>query len=153
MQEGALMAIVSGLKSRRDLTNFQILMKFKTDVAFRKIRYRARMRNPRTLADAGRVIQMKARSLVKSKAKRPSAPGNPPRSRTGRLRKAILYGVEKARQSVVIGPAFHMVHRVGMAHEHGVKFRGDKFRKRPFMGPALKKVRTKLAKHWRGSVR
>ncbi len=41
----------------------------------------------------------------------------------------------------------------GNAHEFGGKFRREHYPKRPFMGPALEKVKDRLPPMWAGSIR
>ena len=48
---------------------------------------------------------------------KPSQPGTPPHSKTGALKRGILFGVEKRRQSVLIGPGFRFVGESMAAHE------------------------------------
>lgn len=171
----------------------------------------------RSLGRAGAVIRGTAqRSLGKKKG--PSRPGSPPRSPTGRLKKAIFFQVDKATQSVVIGPTRSAVGLIGRTHEfggvegakatrprkeftlevggigpirrtkkttkkgrprfaftrlktgaqvrrareHAAEFSpavsgvGKKRRvypKRPFMGPALERIKARLPSYWRDSVR
>jgi len=57
------------------------------------------------------------RSIKKSTTE--SAPGQPPHTRRGQLKRAILYKVEKNRESAVIGPSIHLISRVGQIHEIG----------------------------------
>ena len=83
----------------------------------------------------------------------PSAPGKPPHTRKGQIKRAIVYAVEKQEERAVIGPQYSVMGPSAMAHEHGGRFRGQKFRPRPFMGPALVKVAPRLPRMWRGSVR
>lgn len=52
----------------------------------------------------GAYVRTVARRKVKT-SERPSAAGTPPHSRTGALKRGILFGVEKRQQSVVIGPS------------------------------------------------
>ena len=56
------------------------------------------------LTRAGAYIRKSARNAV-SRSKHSSAPGKPPHTRRGLLKRSILFGVEKERMTVVIGPA------------------------------------------------
>ena len=94
---------------------------------------------------------MARRSIRKREG--PSAPGEPPHTHTGALRVAILYAVEKLDERVVIGPAFTGVGTSAMAHEFGGRYRKARYPKRPFMGPALEKVKDRLPRMWAGSIR
>ena len=104
------------------------------------------------LGHAGGAIRLAARRSIK-KRKKASPPGEPPHTRRGQLRGAIVYAVEKDEQCVVIGPQYQSVGDVGMAHEFGGRFRGQTYPKRAFMGPALEKVKDRLPKYWADSVR
>ena len=93
--------------------------------------------------------------------KGPSPAGMPPHTHTlthgakhaNRLRKAILYSVDKLTQSAVIGPAAHLAGQSGGMQEHGGRWKGQKFPQRPFMNPALKVVSPQLPRQWAGSVK
>jgi hypothetical protein len=61
--------------------------------------------------------------------------------------------VTPGKQSVVIGPDYVVAADSGMAHEFGGKFRHERYPKRPFMGPALEKVKDRLPSFWAGSVK
>jgi hypothetical protein len=54
---------------------------------------------------------------------------------------------------VVIGPDYQNVGQSGAAHEFGGHFRHENYPRRPFMGPALEKVKDRLPSFWAGSVR
>lgn len=84
-----------------------------------------------------------------------SEPGEPPFTHRPRrrLRKAILYKTDKVTHTAVIGPVKHIVGKAGAAHEHGGVFKKETFPARPFMAPALRKVRPFLGRFWMGIVR
>ncbi|MCA9251265.1 MAG: hypothetical protein KDA54_09025 [Phycisphaerales bacterium] len=117
------------------------------------------------LSKAGAFIRTAARSSIR-KRKGASAPGQPPSSHTGLLKKFIYFGYEPDSDSVVIGPV--KLNKPGAAPsvlEHGGKTLIQKRRRgrivrrqvsikpRPYMGPALEKEQPKLPKLWAGSVR
>ncbi|MCX7424079.1 MAG: hypothetical protein NTW96_00325, partial [Planctomycetia bacterium] len=77
----------------------------------------------------------------------------PPSSFTGRLRKSILYAVDRSRDCAVIGPSRNLIGPAGHEHEHGGRVRRETFVPRPFMGPALEKIRPRLARLWASSVK
>lgn len=104
-----------------------------------------------SLGHAGGAIRLAARHSIK-RSPRPSEPGTPPHTRRGLLRGAIVYAVEKERESVVIGPRHSVAGPAGMPHEFGGRFRRERYIKRPFMGPALLEVADRLPRHWAGSV-
>ncbi len=87
------------------------------------------------------------------KRKGPSPVGAPPHTHTRRMRKALLYSVDKTRGRAVIGPAAHLVGQSGGMHEHGGIWKGQRFPQRPFMNPALQVVTPQLPRQWAGSVR
>lgn len=82
-----------------------------------------------------------------------SSPGSPPHTRAGALKRSILYAVDKQRQVAVIGPAASMMGPSAAAHEHGGRFRGRRYPKRPFMGPALMQNLNRMQHFWRGAIR
>ena len=106
----------------------------------------------KSLGHGAAAIRLIARRSIR-RGQEPSAPGKPPHTRKGQIKKAILYKVEKREQMAVIGPEYSVIGPAAMAHEHGGKFRGEQFKPRPFMGPALVKVTPRLPKLWRGSLR
>lgn len=108
--------------------------------------------NITSLGHAGGAIRKAARRSLR-KRKGVSPVGSPPHSHTGRLKKAILYDVDKVRQSAIIGPASHLAGESGGMHEHGGRWKDQQFPKRPFMFPALQETAPRLPKHWAGSVR
>jgi hypothetical protein len=127
----------------------------KTKDEFAKVAKAARRANIETLGHAGGYIRKVAQHSIKRSPK-PSAPGTPPNTRRGQLRRAIRYAVEKvggAPVSVVIGPDVDVVGTSATAHEFGGKYRREKYPKRPFMGPALKETQPKLPDMWAGSVK
>lgn len=48
-----------------------------------------------------------------------SSPGTPPHTRTGLLRKSVLFGLDNEGKSAYIGPAFHFISDIGALHERG----------------------------------
>lgn len=71
---------------------------------------------------------------------RPASPGRPPHTRRRRhMQRAIRFAVDKKRKRAVIGPRESIVGRSAAAHEFGGRFKGDRFKERPFMRPALEK--------------
>ena len=82
-----------------------------------------------------------------------SQPGTPPHSKTGALKRGLLFGVEKNRQRVLVGPSFRFVGESMAAHEFGGKYRKERYPKRPLMGPTLKESAPRLAKLWQDAVK
>ena len=117
----------------------------------------------RVLSRFGAFVRRTARSSIR-KRKRTSAPGAPPSSHTGLLKKFIFFGYDPAKRSVVIGPerlsqkgrgeAPHLLEYGGTGTvERRGKRRRAKVRARPFMGPAFEKEEPKLAAMWRDSIK
>ena len=120
----------------------------------------------KNLSKAGAFVRTAARSSIR-KRKKVSAPGKPPSSHTGLLKKFIFFAYEPARQSVFVGPV-QLSRKVGAAPEaleHGgpsiiVSGRRNKRKKRrimiparPYMAPALAKEAPKFKGLWANSVR
>jgi hypothetical protein len=83
----------------------------------------------KSLGHAAASIRLTARRSIRRR-KKPSSPGAPPHTREGRLKKAIVYAVERREERAVIGPSYRVVGPVGMAHEFGGKFRGQVYPRR-----------------------
>lgn len=85
-----------------------------------------------------------------------SAPGSPPASHTDRLKKGILYGYDKGRESVVVGPTVWRTSTPLELLEYGgqTKLKGKpaRYRARPFMGPAMEKS-APFDRFWQDSVK
>lgn len=126
--------------------------KAKTKFDGKKVMAAAKRANITNLGHAGAAIRLQARHSIK-KGKGPSTPGTPPHTRKGRIRNAIKYAVTPGKQSVVIGPDAEVAADSGSAHEFGGRFRLENYDKRPFMGPALEKVKDRLPRMWAGSVK
>ena len=99
----------------------------------------------------GAYVRTVARRKVKSSDK-PSQPGSPPHSKTGALKKGILFGLEKKNSSVLIGPSDRFVGTSASAHELGGKYKKERYPKRPLMGPSLKESIPQLTKLWQDAV-
>ena len=111
------------------------------------------------IARASRDILRRAGAYVRTVARRKvltspkaSAPGQPPHSRRGLLKRAILFGADGNR-SVLIGPGFNFVGASASAHEFGGRYMKERYPKRPLMGPSLKESAPHLAKLWRDAVK
>jgi len=119
------------------------------------------------LGKAGAFIRTAARtSIRKRKASAPA--GKPPYSHEGSLRRLILFGYDRAAESVVVGPVGFKKstpHPAPNVLEYGgetvvLSRRGGKLTSRkvkiaarPFMAPALERERPKLPLLWRNSIR
>ncbi len=106
----------------------------------------------KALRRAGAYVRKSARNAV-SRSSKASSPGTPPHTRRGLLKRSILFGVEKNRMAVVVGPAKTFIGISMTAHEFGGMYRRRKYPKRPLMGPALVKTAPALPKLWADSVK
>ncbi len=112
----------------------------------------------RVLSRFGAFVRRRARGSIR-KRKKTSAPGRPPTSQTGTLKRFIFFSYEPNRKSVVIGPMRLTGPDRGEAPsalEYGGTATVDKtkvtIRPRPFMGPAFEKEKPKLPRMWKDSV-
>jgi hypothetical protein len=118
----------------------------------------------KVLSQAGAFIRTAAKSSIR-KRKGTAPPGKPPHSHEGSLRKLILFGYDRASDSVVVGPVGFARSTAPRAMEHGGETVVHSRRKgrlvslrvkiaaRPFMAPAMEKERPKLPLLWRNSIR
>lgn len=74
---------------------------------------------------AAAYIRKTAASSIRRR-KKASQPGTPPSTRSGRLKKSILYHLDTTRLVAVIGPRYSTIGRVGSIHEFGGKERRRK---------------------------
>ncbi len=120
----------------------------------------------RVFARFGAFVRRRAKSSIR-KRKRTSAPGQPPSSHTGLLKKFIFFSYDREAQSVVIGPErlnqksgdappaleYGGTSRVTEGGRRGRRTRIIHVRERPYMGPAFEhEQRESLPKMWRDSV-
>lgn len=93
---------------------------------------RARSASSLPLSRAAAVIRLTARRSIRRRGRRsaPAAPGQPPKTYRGRIRRAIVYAVDRERQNAVIGPDRRIIGRIGHVHEFGgrEKRRGSNFK-------------------------
>lgn len=108
--------------------------------------------NITALRRAGAYIRKSAQNKV-TQSSNASAPGSPPNTRRGLLKQSLLFGVEKQRQSVVVGPAEKFIGMAMSAHEFGGTYRRRRYPKRPLMGPTLQATLPKLPTLWEKSVK
>ena len=100
----------------------------------------------------GAYVRTVARRKVRP-GERPSPAGTPPHSRTGALKRGILFGVERRQASVLVGPSERSVGTSAAAHEFGGAYKRERYPRRPLMGPALKESSPRLARMWRDAVK
>ena len=103
----------------------------------------------RVLSRFGAFVRTRARSSIRTR-KKPSAPGQPPSSHAGDLKRLIFFALDPAATSVVIGPlrfrkgeAPALLERGGAVSRKGKTLR---YRPRPFIGPAGKAEAQNLPK-------
>lgn len=118
----------------------------------------------RVFSKAGAFIRTAARTSIR-KRKGSAPPGKPPHSHEGSLRRLILFGYDRANESVVVGPVGFKNSVAPRALEHGgttvvlsrrrgrLQTRKVRIAARPYMAPALERERPKLPLLWRNSVR
>jgi len=120
----------------------------------------------RVLSRFGAFVRTAAKHSIR-KRKATSAPGEPPSSHTGLLRRFIFFGYDRDRRSVVIDPMRlnQKVDDAPAALEYGgastvmegLRNRRRKRRiriaARPYMGPAFEQEKPKLPAMWRNSLR
>ncbi len=118
----------------------------------------------KVLSKAGAFIRTAARTSIRNR-KGSAPPGKPPHSHEGSLRRLILFGYDRASDSVVVGPVGFKRSSAPNVLEYGgpatvMRRRGGrresrtvKIAARPYMGPALDRERPKLPLLWRNSVR
>lgn len=127
-------------------------LKQKTQFDTEKIKKKVRKANIESLSGAGAYIRRVARNKIIQSPN--SAPvGSAPHSRRGQLKKSLLFGVDRQRNSVVIGPAASLIGQSMVAHEYGGKYRKERYPRRPLMGPSLQQSRSRLPAMWADSVK
>jgi hypothetical protein len=127
-------------------------MKVHTEFDARRVLVCVRRGNITGLRRAGAYIRKSARNRVR-KSRKASIPGSPPHTRQGVLKRSLLFGVEKRRQAVVIGPAEKFIGTAMYPHEFGARYHKRRYPKRPLMNPTLNKTINKLPKLWKNSVK
>ena len=129
-----------------------VSVRVRTRSNVRRVKRKAHQGSIKSLGHAGGAIRLAAIRSIR-KAPGPSPSGQPPHTHTRRLPRAIKYAVEKSKQTVVIGPDVVSFGTAGRAHEHGGRYKQEYYPRRPFMRPALEKVKKRLPMFWTGSVR
>ena len=135
-------------KSRRKVKNVKVHI----ELDEHRILLAVRGGNMTALRRAGAYIRKSARNQV-SQSQKASMPGTPPNTRRGLLKQSLLFGVEKQRPSVVIGPAESFIGTAMTAHEFGGIYRKRRYPRRPLMKPTLEKTLPKLPALWENSVK
>lgn len=159
------------------MVGMEAKIKFKSE----EIKKRVKQASFESLTHASAAIRLTAkRSIRKRAGADASEPGQPPFTHPGRGRskpylmpRSVVYHVEKRLGEAVVGPEKPVIGMIGHLHEFGgvvpPQRRGRKTRRgggqekvetmparhypaRPFMGPALEKLRPRLTKFWENSV-
>ena len=127
-------------------------VKMRFDFDERRLLGAVQKANYSSLRRAGAYIRATARNVV-HRSQKSSTPGTPPHTRRGLLRRSLLFGVDKQKMSVVIGPAKKFIGISMTAHEFGGMYRRRRYPKRPLMGPTLTKSAPQLPKLWANAVK
>lgn len=112
--------------------------------------------NFRNIGQASATLRTIARRSIRFRKRRdkPSVKGTPPVTHDRTLRNSILFVVSKAKNESIIGADSSRIgKKAAKAQEHGGIFDGQRFDARPFMAPALEKIRPRLPRMWAGSVK
>jgi len=121
---------------------------------FRKLQRKVEQYNIESLTHAAGLVRKTAqRSIRRRKGTNYSKPGNPPKTGTGDLRKAIVYHVDRQSEEAVIGPTANVIDGLGALHEFGGRNRRGRYEPRPFMGPAHDTILPRLPESWRRKIR
>ena len=124
-------------------------------VDYKKVAKSIKRAEIKSLSHAAAAIRVyAAKSIRQSPRRRPSAPGSPPHTRKGALRRSILYALleENGTQTAIVGPSFDLIGLTGKTHEFGGRYKGAEYPARPFMGPALSVIANRLPEFFKGSV-
>jgi hypothetical protein len=105
------------------------------------------------LSKFGAFVRRRAQTSIR-KRKGVSAPGSPPSSHVGTLKKLIFFSYDPGRKSVVIGPVL----KSGSSDapkllEHGGAGRRGKYIARPFMRPAFAAELPKAPQNFKAIIR
>jgi hypothetical protein len=93
---------------------------------------------------------IRSRLNYKRKRKKTSTPRRK-HARPGLAKnRAIFFKADK--HGAVIGFAYSRIKDAMSAHEHGKKYKGTKFPKRPTMQPALERRLARFHREWQGSI-
>lgn len=126
-----------------------------------KLRKPVKQYNIEGLTHAAGIVRKTAQqSIRKRTGVNYSAPGKPPKTRDGLLKKSIIYIVDKQAEEAVIGPTANVIGDIGALHEFGgvrtFKRKGKRvtgrYPARPFMGPAFEKILPRLPESWRRKI-
>ncbi len=91
----------------------------KTAFDTRAVELLAERASKSALKSAGAFVRKTAINSIRQTKAKPAPKGQPPHTRHGRLKKAVLFAVDAAATSVVVGPAANLISSVGHFHEFG----------------------------------
>lgn len=114
-----------------------------------RVRIAAEKAARRVFAKAAYRIGGRAIRSIKWSSK-PSAPGTPPHTKRGKLRRSIRYFADHT--GAVIGPRHSAVGESARAHEFGGEYMRTSYEARPFMRPALEADLKEFAGDFSGSI-
>lgn len=124
-----------------------ITLEAKLQLRLERIAKAAERAKTGNLRSVGYLISTIAKQKIK-RGRGASPAGSPPHTRRGVLRRAIRYGVTSDKNSVVIGPAYSLAGTGGQPHEHGGRYMGAMFERRPTMGPSLEEAVPLIGPRW-----
>lgn len=91
---------------------------FSVQKDFNKVLRAAERANDWALRRAGAYVRGVAQHSI-GRSKQSSAPGKPPKTRKGLLKRAIIFAVDKKGVNVIIGPSASWIGKIGSTHEFG----------------------------------
>ena len=140
-----------------------LTVSFESFLEFDKVAKAAHQGSVRAMFRLGGFVQRISSRSIRKKAqprrlksgkmqkKKASPVGKPPFSHAPhfRLRKSIRFNVDKRAPNVFVGVPESLSDGFAGAHELGLAYKGDHFKKRPFMAPALEKALPKIPEQFR----
>lgn len=116
-------------------------LRTKTKMAPRKVKKASDTSTFKSLGHAAASLRLIAARSIR-KRKTPAKAGAIVHTQTKKLPRSIKYDVNE--DGAIIGTDKAAIGLAGEAHEHGKRFRGTPYEARPFMRPALEKIRPRL---------
>lgn len=123
------------------------------DIARRLIKKTGKARRmPKKWTRTGKISKAWLRWLDEVRNRPASPPGSPIHTHTGMARDAILFGVQPATESVVVGFSADKFDQLGELHEFGGTRGKARYPARPVMQPMLDKLTPQLPGMWRNAI-
>jgi HK97 gp10 family phage protein len=113
-----------------------VAIKFALDLRPRNLRRKVDRARRMWLMSSAKTVRREAKQSIR-RSRAASEPGEPPKSKSGNLRKSILYRV--GRRDAWVGPT-----RPQGSHANILEGGAEHMDPRPFMGPALERARPKI---------